>query len=166
MKEKAFKVLAGALVLAALLALLCSCGGRDTVTVRIPEDRLPPAAGDVELVPIDGLVKSPGKKELRFELHNNSNQTIAFNHSDHPAGVSVALMKLVDGQWQFRRPKNVISAEDPPGSELLPGSAKTVGVYPFRSVGRLGKGRYRFYCFFTYGTDPDTVRSACYEFEL
>ena len=75
-------------------------------------------------------------------------------------------MKLVDGQWRFRRPEKAASADPPSAAELLPGAARMVGFYPFQSVGRLGKGRYRVCCFFTCGDDPDTVRGAYYEFEL
>ena len=151
------------LLLAGLFLLSAACGKNDFIAVRVPESELPPICGDVAVKPLDQPVRSPGKQELRFEITNNGDRGIEFTSRGHAAGTSFALMKLVDGAWQYRRPKNVVTSDSWP-SLLLPGESRTVNVYPYTSVGRLGKGLYRFCCFCAF--EGEAAVCSYYEFEI
>ena len=155
-----------ALLLVGLFFLLSACNNGNFTTVRLQEEEMPPVCFDVVIQPLDEITRSAGKKELRFEIINHSNREIEFNYFESPTGMSLSLLKAQDGCLTGKRPTVVATASNSSGVGLAPGESKVVSVFPYQVLGRLGKGTYRFCCFYTFEDEPKQVYSSYHEFEL
>ncbi len=158
--------------------LLSACGSKSSYSVSISGDELPKANNDIIIRPLDKLARSSGKTELRFEVENAGDRAVTWDYRLNPLGISFVLLKYSDGGWVCKQLPPVIDGSLPPlntPSEvttvpssvgLLPAGSKIFAIYPYDSVGRLGKGRYLICCFFSFEDEPDVVYGSYYEFEL
>ena len=155
------------LILVGLFFLLSACNNGDYIMVSLSDAEMPPSCADVVIQPLDEITRYEKKKEQRFEIVNNSDREIDFDNNKSPIGISWSLLKKEGGIWTCQRPVRIATASfGSVGSALSPGESKVLSVFPYHTVGRLGKGVYRFYCFYTFNDEPDQVYSSFYEFEL